>query len=348
MDYNHQVALASFILFTVFVICTILLIWKWKTRNVKPFSYAAISWGAFALQHILTGVAYLIVEHNFELYQLIFNTSHVFTVVAVLFFVVFIDHVTRESINVYKISLVSAIGGLLMYTDFFGNHILITIPFAAFYDLIMDVYLIFLFIFLIRSTIKAPKHLKHLSIFLTVTSVVFGSLTYIFSWILVGWGFFISGIYAAIMNLILVFVLVRNPELLYILPYRVDRLTVIHRTMHIAIYDYQFSESEIDEDLLAGLLSALQQMSIEVLREGEMEEIKLSEGILIFVKANYTTVGLLTSRSSKHLRDSLKKFITEFEKRYENLLVQDAPNLNQFKTAIELIQFFFGNIPSYH
>ncbi|HUY00027.1 MAG TPA: hypothetical protein VMV49_10770 [Candidatus Deferrimicrobium sp.] len=347
MDYNIQVVLTSYTLFSVFVICTILLIWKWKTKNVQPFLYAALSWGAFAMQNFLLGTVYLI---NYFMYYInwpLYSTVYIFTVIAILSFLVFIDNVTRESINVIKISIVSAIGALLIYTTIFRSYILPTIPFAAFYDLLMDFYLIFLFLFLVRSTLKAPKNLKKLSLFLTIITVSLGCLSYIFSWIFYGLGFFLSGFYAAIMNLILVYVLVKNPELLYILPYRVHRLTVIHSKIGISIYDHQFEKSEIDGDLLAGLLSALQQMSIEVLHIGELEEMKLSQGILIFIKANYTTVGLITSKSSKHLRDSLKKFIIEFENRFNNLLIQDVLELNQFKSAIDLIDFFFGNIPSY-
>ena len=347
MDYNLQVALTYYILFSVFVICTILLVWKWKTRNVKPFVYASLSWGAFAMMNFLLGTVFVI---NYLFYYIdwtLYNLGYVFTVVAVLFFVVFIDNVTRESINVIKISIVSAIGVLLIYTNVFSGYILPSIPFMAFYDLLMDFYLLFLFIFLIRSTLKAPKHLKKLSIFLTITTVALGTLSFIFSWIFLGYGFFLSGIYASIMNLILVFVLVRNPELLYILPYRVHRLTVIHRKIGISIYDHQFSISEIDKDLLAGLLSALEQTSIEVLHHGELEEIKLSQGILIFVKANYITIGLITSKSSKHLRDILKKFAKDFERRFTDLLVKDVFDLNQFKPAKELLDFYFGNIPSY-
>lgn len=344
MDYNLQVALTYFILFTAFVICTILLFWKWKARNVKPFIYAAFSWGSFAMMNLLLGVARFIVSYTF---WIIYNLGYVFTVIAVLFFVLFIDNVTRESINVVAISIVCTIGGLLIYTNVFSGYILPEIPFREFYDLLMDFYLIFLFIFLIRSTLKAPKHLKSLSIFLTLTTVVLGLLSFVGSWIFLGYGFFLSGIYASIMNLVLVFVLVRNPELLYILPYRVQRLTVIHRKINISIFDHQFAKSEIDQDLLAGLLSALEAVSVEVMHHGELEEIKLSEGFLIFVKSENITVGLITSNSSKHLRDSLKKFTKEFEARFKNELVQYAPDLSQFESATEILDFFFGNIPSY-
>ncbi len=347
MDYNLQVALTSYILFSVFVICTILLIWKWKTRNVKPFMFAAFSWAAFAVHNLFLGTVFLINYLSGTIIWSLYVTSYVFTVVAVLLFVVFIDNVSRESVSVIKISIISAIGGILIYINLFAAYILPEIPFTGFYDLLLDFYLLFLFIFLIQSTLKAPKYLKRIAITLTITTVVLGSLSLIFSGIFLGIGFFLSGIYAAIMNLILVFVLVKNPELLYILPYKVHRLMVIHSKTGISIYDHQFSVSEIDRDLLAGLLSALKQMSLEVLKHGELEEIKFSQGILIFVKAPRITIGLITSKSSKYLRDSLKKFALAFENRYSKILIQNAIDLNQFESAIELIEFFFGNIPSY-
>ncbi len=335
----------SYILSVAFVVSTILLIWKWKTRNVKPFFYAFLSWGAFSVQYLLHGTAFF--SKDYFISNFLYDTSQVFTVIAVLLFVVFIDTVTRESVSVIKIGIVSAIGGVLIYTNYFSDYILPTMPFASFYALILDVYLIIIFIFLVRSTLKAPPHLKKFSLFLTVMTVALGSLSVIFSTIYLTEGYFFSGIYAAIMNLILVIVLVRHPELLYILPYRVHRLTVIHRKIGVSIFDHQFALSDIDQDLLAGLLSALEQTSIEVLHRGELEEVTLSEGILIFVKANYISVGLITSNSSKHLRDSLRKFANEFENQFKDLLVRDVFDLNEFKPANQILDFYFGNIPSY-
>jgi len=325
------------------VVSAILLIWKWKTRNVKPFLYASMSWGAFAAQYFLLASAFIVFNGgDLTGYWILDNLSQAFAVVAVLFFVVFIDTVTRESVNVITISIISVIGGLVIYTNIYGNYFLF-----SFYDLLLDLYLIIIFIFLIRSTLKAPEHLKKFSKFLTIMAVTLGSLSLLMSTIFMGSGFFFSGIYASIMNLILVIVLVRHPELLYILPYRVHRLTVIHRRIGISIYDHQFASSDIDEDLLAGLLSALEQTSIEVLHRGELEEVKLSEGFLIFVKTDHITVGLITSKSSKHLRDSLKKFANDFEQRFTDILVKDVFDLMHFESANQLLDFYFGNIPSY-
>ena len=340
IDVNVLIAL---VLSSAFVISTILLIWKWKTRNVKPFLYAALSWGAFAMQYFLLASALIVYSGgDFTGYYILNNISHAFAVVAVLLFVVFIDTVTRESVNVITISIVSVIGGLVIYTNIYGNYFLF-----SFYDLLLDLYLIIIFVFLIRSTLKAPEHLKKFSKFLTIMVVALGSLSLIMSTIFAGSGIFFSGIYASIMNLILVIVLVRHPELLYILPYRVHRLTVIHRKIGISIFDHQFAKADIDEDLLAGLLSALEQTSIEVLHRGELEEVKLSEGILIFVKANYITVGLITSKSSKHLRDSLEKFAKDFEQRFTDLLVKNVFDLTEFESANQLLDFYFGYIPSF-
>ena len=351
MDYYLLVTLSSLVMFSVFLICAILLFWKGQTKNVKPLSYASLSWGAFAIRYLLQGIAfyslYVNFVENYSIYYILNILGSVFIVAAVLTFLVFIDTIKRESINVIKFSLVSAVGALLIYVDLFGAYIDDTIPFAAFNDIIMDLYLLFMFEFLIRSTLKAPRNLRTLSIFLCIVTITLGSLTYAFAWIYLGFGYFLTVIYGSVMNFILVIVLVRNPGLLYILPYRVHRLTVIHRKIGISIYDHQFSSSDIDEDLLAGLLNALEQMSVEVLKHGELEEIKLTQGILIFVKSEKITVGLITSKSSTHLRDSLNKFAMAFEARFNQLLDMGAPDLNEFNSAIELIDFYFGNIPSY-
>ena len=84
-----------------------------------------------------------------------------------------------------------------------------------------------------------------------------------------------------------------------------------------------------------------------MLHRGELEEVKLSEGILIFVKTNYITVGLITSKSSKHLRDSLEKFAKDFEQRFTDLLVKDVFDLTEFESANQLLDFYFGYIPSF-
>jgi hypothetical protein len=68
-------------------------------------------------------------------------------------------------------------------------------------------------------------------------------------------------------------------------------------------------------------------------------------GILILHHSKHITVGLVATKSSKLLRDSLIKFTKDFEKKFARKLKQSINEMNEYRTAYELIEKYFSNFP---
>jgi hypothetical protein len=144
--------------------------------------------------------------------------------------------------------------------------------------------------------------------------------------------------------LLMIFSAVREPKLLYILPFTIYRIVVKDREGH-PLYDHDWSESNISEEIFTGFLNAVQLMSEEVMHMGGLLDINLEEGILILKESERITVGLVASKSSKLLRDSVVKFTDDFENRFNRELKMSIKDMTTYEPAYELIEKYFSNFP---
>ena len=111
------------------------------------------------------------------------------------------------------------------------------------------------------------------------------------------------------------------------------------------MYDHAWSKKLDHIDLISGLLKTLQDMAFEVLKSGEMEEIRMKSGILIFFKGDFVTAGIISTKSTHYLRESLQKFVINFENKFEGELKAEVENLTIFKEAQLMIDEIFYIIP---
>ena len=132
---------------------------------------------------------------------------------------------------------------------------------------------------------------------------------------------------------------------LYILPFKVSRLDVIKKPSGGALDSYVWNEVGLNQNVLSGLLTAIRTISHELLKMGELGEVHLQEGILILDTSENVVVDLVSSKSSKYLRSSLKKFTQEFEKQFGELVKANYSNLDQYEPTKQLVESIFSNIP---
>lgn len=145
-------------------------------------------------------------------------------------------------------------------------------------------------------------------------------------------------------GLIFMFTAVREPKLLYILPFTIHRIIVKDRDGH-PLYDHDWSESNISETIYTGFLNAVQLMSEEVMHIGGVLKINLEDGILILRESERITVGLVASKTSKLLIDSVVKFTADFEEKFSHELKNSVKNISQYEGAFSLIEKYFSNFP---
>ena len=86
----------------------------------------------------------------------------------------------------------------------------------------------------------------------------------------------------------------------------------------------------------------------ESLKLGDINEIKLDNGILILYKKDKIPLAfvIISSKSSKTLRNSLEKFALGFIEEFQDDL-EPPHNINRFKPTSKLIDKYFFYIPEY-
>jgi len=137
----------------------------------------------------------------------------------------------------------------------------------------------------------------------------------------------------------------KEPKILYILPFSVYRIFVKDREGY-PLYDHDWSESDINESIFTGFINAVQLMSKEVINIGGLLSIDLTEGILILNESKYITVGLVSSKSSKLLRDALIGFTKDFEVTFQRILKKSIRDQKEYVSASALIEKYFSNFPN--
>ncbi len=151
----------------------------------------------------------------------------------------------------------------------------------------------------------------------------------------------------ALVTCILILAIIRVPQLLYLLAFKVSRLLVIEGTSGVALFDYKFREHKVDIDLFSGLLQGFQQMTAEVLQAGALREIRLDKGTLFLLKYPCFTIGLISSRSSKFLARCLEQFARSFDARFHARLENFNGDATGMAGAVDLVDQIFEYIPRY-
>jgi hypothetical protein len=146
--------------------------------------------------------------------------------------------------------------------------------------------------------------------------------------------------------IITLYILIKDPKILYILPFEAYSIVVVHGTAGFPLFYHNWAEPLIDQDLFTCVLSATERMTTEVLMRGGVNSVNLEQGVLILEKRNNITVGLLASKISKFLRDCISDFAEQFEIRFATELNQAPNELHHFNAATELIEETFAYIPS--
>ena len=143
---------------------------------------------------------------------------------------------------------------------------------------------------------------------------------------------------------VIIYAITKEPKLLYILPFTVYRIIVKDRDGN-PLFDHDWSESNINENVFTGFINAVQLLSEEVMHIGGLLDVNLQEGILIVYNSKYITVGLVSSKSSKLLRDCVRNFTHDFEEQFEYLLKTSCKDMKKYEPAYFLIDRHFSNFP---
>ncbi len=296
---------------------------------------------------VIMGSAFLFIS------EFLLRLSIMVFAVAGFFAVLFVDLIWRQRPSAWRMGIISGCVALLVVLAWFPESVIIididiystpitTGIFEILVLLNLAVALGFGFHWLVASAIRAPKSTRHAARNLVLAGILLGPcivLTDMFVNFVVALGVALLSI------LVLGMIVFRNPQLLYILPFTVYRLLVIDAVSGISIFNYDWVETEIDDVLLGGLLQGFQNISNDLLKHGSIREVRLDTGVLILHKEKTIFVGLLASKSSKFLEESLKNFAEAFVRDLYPAETSRSADRDYYAPASNLIKRFFSNIP---
>jgi len=351
LNWTPEVIIEIFTSITIFI-AVLLTYFEPRTKKIRSLFFIRMALISMALYFVFDLLANLFLSKTLaRLYPiLLFPTS--------MFFIIGINFMIKETINSIILILAFGAGVLLCYLAFQPDAIgfefewgyLVINPVGMF-EVLEDflVFLIFIPVFYwgLKTWLNAPVLIRKEALIFFIGIIIAAPITasvFIFyywdpSFILY------SDIILGLGTFIMCIAIFKEPKLLYILPFTVYRI-VVKDNEGYPLFDHDWSESDIDEPIFTGFINAVQLMSEEVMKIGGLVNIDLAEGILILNESEYITVGLVSSKSSKLLRDSLTRFTNDFEVIFQRNLKKSIRDKKEYATTYSLIEKYFSNFPS--
>jgi len=345
----------EFVVSTLIIITAALTYFEPRTKKIKSLFYIRMGMIFMSLFFLID--AFSIIFLNIMLARI----YAIMIFPATVFFTIGINYIIKESFNSLFLIFVFSLGALYCYLAFQSNLIRIILEsgylstdLTGLLEIIGDVFQILLgfiiFYWGLRTYLSAPFLIKK-EAFIFFVGTIFAAPFTLIVYMLYYWfphleQFFviIADSTAGIGTFILIIAILREPKILYILPFTVYRIIVEDREGH-PLFDHDWSKSNINENIFSGFLNAVQLMSEEVMNIGGLLDINLQKGLLILHKSESITVGLITSHSSKLLRDSVMNFAADFERKFSKELKKSSRDMLMYEPAYELIDKHFSNFP---
>jgi hypothetical protein len=146
-----------------------------------------------------------------------------------------------------------------------------------------------------------------------------------------------------------IIVIWKEPKIIYILPFKAYRLLVVETNAGIGLFKHDWAELRaVDENVFTMVLQAVGSILGEVLKKGEIREIKMDRAVLLIQhNKNYPVASVLvTSKSTKSLRYGLKKFNNHFIESFQSNF-GGLYEVSRFKKAKAFIEEYFDFVPQY-
>jgi len=336
---------------TIFLIGVVIILTNLKKKIISLYYFVFIFF-CFSLFFYLEGLSFLFLNTTLGR---IYNTISFPALISLL---LVINYTKKENIFSLNLIPIFCLGTLLCYLAFDPKTATIiiedgypTIIWTGLFNIIgilmLVLFSLYFFYWAVKTWIHAPIEIKkeatiflYGDFFMSIINLVIYTFTFWISSLIL-----LADVFVAIGALIIIFVILKEPKLLYVLPFKIYRIIVKDHS-GTPLFDYDWTNSSISDSMLSKLLSSILQMSEKVMNVGEILDLNLKDGILIFHECELISIGLFASNSSKFLRNSLKKFSLEFEKKFGKELKEEHRDTSKFDSAKELIEKYFSNLPS--
>ncbi len=155
-------------------------------------------------------------------------------------------------------------------------------------------------------------------------------------------------IFTAIIMCCVLFGLFIKPQLGFVLPFKVIRLTVLNTKSGIPLFDFVWNkESEfIDESLYAGMFQGITLIMKESIGKGNIQKIQLENSLLLLDSYDEyeLTFILMTNTITRTLKQALAQFADQFIHSF-NQTTFNEPDISKFASAKQIVEECFVFIP---
>jgi len=328
-------------------------IYAFKNKNRLIFLFSAM-WLMYAVFWFMDGAA-----HYFYSIPLM-ALAIIPQLIGVPCIIIFIELSKKEHVSPIKISILMIIEALVFIVTFYVPNNWEIIPGYGIHNkgILRIVQVIYLFYFMIFYVLwsfhtwrKAPADLKRLTTYLlfgsTIFSIVTGVLYAIGSFIRTfnAIGFFINGIGA----FITILVILKDPRIIYILPFKAYRILVVDTIASVALFKYDWAKAgEFEENIFTMMIQAIGSVLDDILKKGDVQEIQMDRAVILINHNNENSIAsvLIASKSSKSLRYGLKRFNEEFVIQFQRTL-EGSRKVSDFNEALKIVEHVFDFVPSY-
>ncbi len=268
----------------------------------------------------------------------------------------FVDSITRDSIDLFKMIITTITSSAVVLLSFNSDAIIINTDAFTPYPtmngdfriaaLIQMIWLILVsFYGNFKVFLHTPKHLKFYSFLNVFGNYLWGIQPIWIQFVHLEEKF--PGIATgsmAIGILIVALVLIKEPKLAYILPFKVYRILIMDTKSGIIHYKHDWNElkAESSENIFSGMLQAISTMFDHTINKGNVREINFDEAVLTLKISSKAPVAciLISSSISRTLRSSFNDFSMEVFNDYENLKENPLIKRNYEKGNIILENYF--------
>ncbi len=350
LNWNIEV-IVDFIVSLVILINMIVTYFTSKSQKITSLLYIRLSIFGMCIFMAMDGLSFLFVS------EMLARITGIILFPTTIFLIIGINYTIRETFYSKGLIMCFGLGALFTYLTFqpgvakpsletgylrmnwTGAFNILAIVFTA----LMALYL---FYWGLKTWVNAPVLIKKEASIFFLGIIIASPVGMVFYFLyLMEPVFILASDFSMIIGiLIFLIAILREPKLLYILPFTVYRISVKDRE-GFPLFDHDWSKSNISDTIFTGFLNAVQLMSEEVMNIGGLLDINLEEGILILRESKLITVGLVASKSSKLLSESVVKFTNDFEIKFEKELRKSVKNMSQYEDAFELIEKYFSNFP---
>ncbi|MEJ2295175.1 MAG: hypothetical protein P8Y23_10450 [Candidatus Lokiarchaeota archaeon] len=351
LNWNIEVIL-DFAFALVALISGIVTLIKPNTRKIHSLHYIriAIFIGFFSM--LFDGISLLYVNVPLSIIEGVLNFP------LALSMIIGVNYILKENYHSLGFTITFGLGVLLIFISllpgaaevrFQGGYY--RIPWMGlfgylnllFYSIIMG----YILYWGIKTVRNAPFLIKKEANLFFIGIAIYSLVSTVFYILYVFEPFFIlvSTALAVVGLMIFTIAITLEPKLLYILPFTIYRI-VVKDNKGYPLFDYDWSKSHVTENMFTGFINAVQLMSDEIIEMGGLLDINLKDGILILHESEIITVGLAASKTSKLLWDTVTKFTSDFENKFQKELKDLCRDMKKYETAYELIEKHFSNFPS--